>query len=147
MKPCFAGLLKVASVSVTGMFLSTGCVSTIRLKVVDAKTSRPLAEVSAVWREDVYDLILGQFQTGPTNLAPSSDNGTITINRVHKKRIGRLILSHPGYATLYGAYSTRVLELSEGIRPPPLPQDRFILEDPKIAEQQSNGLFVVPMTK
>lgn len=147
MKPRFAGLLRLALLTVPCFLLATGCASTIQLKVVDAKTSQPLAGVSAVWREDVYDLILGKFQTGPTNLPPSNDSGIITINDVHKKRIGRLILSHPGYLTVYGAYSAGRLEFSGAIRPPPLPQDRFILEDPRIWASLTNGCFLIPMPK
>jgi hypothetical protein len=140
-------IAKLSVVIIAGLLLVTGCVSTIRLKVVDEKTSQPLAGVSTMWREDVYDLIFGRFQTGPTNLPLSSDSGVITIKGVHKRRVGRFILSHPGYATIYGVYSTGYFDLSKGIRPSPLPQDRFVLEEPTVTVGPSNGCFLVEMPK
>ena len=118
-----------------GLVLATGCrslvtgrASAIRLKIVDYKTGEPLPGVSGIWREDLEDVAYGRYQTGPTDLLPSNDSGIISIDVVHSKMTGRLILSCPGYTTVYGSYSEGTLNTSDHIQPPPLPQDLFTLD-------------------
>ena len=120
----------------------TGHTSAVRLKVVDANTGLPLSGVSAVWREDLDDLLAGHLQNGPTNLPPSDYSGSITINLVHPKMTERLILSCFGYTTVYGTYADGRLETSDNIQPSPLPQDLFILDDSQPAGRVNNSLLV-----
>lgn len=124
----------------------TGHAGALRLKVVDARTGDPLPGVSAVWREDVDDLLAGHFQTGPTNLPSSDNSGIITINLVHPKMTGRLTLSCIGYTTVYGSYSDGTLDTSDNIQPPPMPQDLFTLDDAQTAGISGNA-FIVRMHK
>ncbi len=124
----------------------TGHAGAIRVKVVDARTGDPLPGVSAIWREDVDDLLAGHFQTGPTNLPSSDNNGIITINLEHPKMVGRLTLSCYGYTTIYGSYSDGSLETSDNIQPPPMPQDVFTLDDAQEAGISGNS-FIVRMHK
>lgn len=148
MKRHFVSFIRFVPLVIAGLlFAASGCASTIRLRMIDAKTGLSLTGVSAVWREDSYDLILGRFQKGPTNLAPSDDSGIITINGVHNRRVGRLVFSHPGYTPVYGAYSGGSLEISEAIKPPPLSQERFILEEPRTVIGTSNGCFLVKIPR
>ena len=150
MNSYFTKLFTLATV-VAGLILAAGCAdmvtgraNTIRLKVVDYKNAQPMQGVSAVWREDFDDVGFGHFQTGPTNLPPSDSNGFITINLVHPKMTGRLILSSPGYTTVYGIYSEGSLDTSDSIEPPPLPQDLFALDEPQTSSH-ANGYFLVRM--
>ena len=136
-----------------GLLLSIGCASiyqghadSIRLKVVDAKTGDPVPAVSTVWREDLDDLLTGHYQTGPTNLALSNENGIIVIPEVHKRMAGRLVLSCPGYHTMYGIYSEGQLNVSGEIQPAPIPQDIFTLDDAQTAGE-TGGSFVIRMQK
>jgi hypothetical protein len=144
----------VLTLLVTGLFLLTGCSSikygsahTLHLKIVDAKTGDPVSGVSAMWREDHDDLLYGAAHLGPISLAPSDDNGRLTIPAAHEKMDGRLILMHFGYATLYGFYSGGSLSFSREIQPPPLPQDLFELDDPQTDDELSDGSLVVRMPK
>jgi hypothetical protein len=148
----FTNALKLSFV-VAGLFLAIGCASmykghadTIRLKVVDMRTGLPLSGVSAVWREDLDDMLAGHFQTGPTNFPPSDGSGIITIDSVHLKMTGRLILSCYGYTTVYGTYSDGSLDTSDDIQPPPLPQDLFTLDDEQAAGRSGNA-FLIRMHK
>lgn len=150
MKPQFANFLKLTTVA-AGLLLAIGCASyftgqskTIRLKIVDSRTGEPVPGASAVWREDEDDLLAGHFQVGPTNLAPTDAGGFITIEPVKEKMTGRLVLSRPGYTTLYGVYSDGSLETSDNIQPPPLAQDLFTLDDAQVAAK-IDGYFLVRM--
>lgn len=134
-----------------GLLMALGCASmftgqsgTIRLKVVDAKTGQPLPGASAVWREDLDDLLAGHLQIGPTNLPPSDESGIIVIGGARNKMVGRLILSEPGYSTVYGVYSDGELNVSGEIQPPPIAQDVFTLDDAQSAGL-ADGNFVVRM--
>jgi hypothetical protein len=122
----------------------TGKPETIRVKVVDARTGAPVADVAAVWREDEDDLLTGHYQTGPTNLPPSDSGGFITIEPVKEKMTGRIVLSRFGYTTAYGVYSEGSLDTSDTIQPPPLPQDLFTLDDSQAAAKV-DGYFLVKM--
>jgi hypothetical protein len=124
----------------------TGHAGAIRLKVVDARTGDPLPGVSAMWREDLDDLLVGHFQTGPTNLQASDNSGIITINLAHPKMTGRVTLSCVGYTTVYGIYSDGSLETSDNIQPTPIPQDIFTLDDAQAAGMSGNS-FLVRMHK
>lgn len=124
----------------------TGHAVAIRLKVVDSETGQPLAGVSAIWREDLDDMLAGHFQTGPTNLPSSDGSGVITVSLVHPKMTGRIILSRFGYTTVYGVYSNGSLDDSDNIQPPPLPQDLFTLDDSQPAGRADNA-FLVRMHK
>lgn len=142
------GVLKSALLTIP-CFLGSGCTSTIQLKVLDANTSQPLAGVSAVWRDDsAYNLLTGsRHQTGPTNLAVSGMDGIITISGVHNNWFGRLTFSRLGYQTNYGIYYHDRLDFSQRIMPSPLPQDLFILEDPRTYASLTNGCFLIPMPR
>ena len=136
-----------------GLLMAVGCSSmitgqsdTLRLKIVDAKTGDPVPGVSAVWREDVDNLLFGHFQTGPTSMPPSDKDGFITISGVKDKMVGRLILSCDGYTTEYGVYSDGSLQSSDNIQPPPIPQDLFTLDDAE-TDARVNGYFVIRMHK
>ena len=133
---------------VAGLVLVTGCARTICLRVVDSNTSQLLSGVSVRWREDAaYNLLTGRrYSTGPTNFG-SGDDGVITVGGIHKKWVSRFVFSRDGYATLYGTYTREKLELAERIKPDPLPQDRFILEEPRVVVGPSNGCFLVKMPK
>jgi hypothetical protein len=142
--------VKLQLVLAMGLLLVAGCAhTTIRVEVVDATTSQPLAGVSAVWREDsAFNLLTGsRHQTGPTNLPVSSSDGIITLSGVHNDWFGRFTFSRPGYQTLYGIYRNDTLEFAQRIKPSPLPQDRFILEDPWTYASLTNGCFLIPMPK
>jgi hypothetical protein len=152
LKPYFAHFLKLTFVA-AALLLAIGCANmytghagALRLKVVDARTGDPLLGVSAVWREDLDDLLTGHYQTGPTNPPSSDSNGIITINLVHPKMTGRVTLSCYSYTTVYGIYSSGSLETSDNIQPPPLPQDTFTLDDAQTAGL-SGDTFVVRMHK
>ena len=134
-----------------GLLMATGCASmftgqssTIRLKVVDARTGQPLSGASVVWREDLDDLLAGHLQNGPTNLPPSDESGIIVIGGVRNKMVGRFILSEPGYSTMYGVYSDGELNVSDDIQPPPIDQGVFTLDDAQTAGL-ADGNFVVRM--
>jgi hypothetical protein len=151
-KAYFTNALRLTVVA-AALLLAAGCASvykghagTIRLKVVSARTGLPLSGVSAVWREDLDDMLAGHFQTGPTNLPPSDDSGIITISPVHPKMTGRLTLSCYGYTTVYGIYSDGSLDISDDIQPPPLPQDLFTLDDEQAAGRSDNT-FLIRMHK
>jgi hypothetical protein len=150
LKPQFANFLKLTVVA-AGLLMAIGCASyftgqtsAIRLKVVDARTGEPVPGVTAVWREDEDDLLVGHFQTGPTNLPPSNSGGYITIEPVKAKMVGRLTLSCVGYTTAYGIYSDGSLGTSDNIQPPPMPQDLFTLDDTQTAGKV-DGYFLVRM--
>ena len=148
MRSHFSSRPKLATaLTLVSMFV-TGCAHTLHLKVVDAKSGEPLAGVSTLWREDsAYNLLTGRrHQTRPNNLMSGQD-GLITVNTIHKKWVSRFVFSHVGYATLYGIYTPESLELARGVRPDPLPQDRFILLDPRFLVGPSNGCFLIPMQK
>jgi hypothetical protein len=141
---------------VAGTCLFTGCAkmagtgrhTSFTIKVVDERNNRPIPDVSAVWREDLDDLILGHFQIGPTNLQPSDDAGIIKIRPAREKMIGRLILSRSGSVTLYCTYAYGRLWYSRGIKPiafPPPYEGMFSLSDPETQALWRNGSFVVPM--
>jgi len=142
-----ASIVKL-SLALAGSLLLTGCAQTLCIKTVDAASDEPLAEVSAVWREDsAYELLTGRrHQSGPTNLI-SGEEGTITVGKIHKKWSSRFVFSRAGYKTIYGIYYRDTLEFSQRIKPSPLPQDRFILEDPRIYTPLTNGCFLIPMPK
>jgi hypothetical protein len=127
------------------LFLLTGCAQTLCLKFVDSNC-QPLAGVSALWREDsAYNLLTSRrHQIGPKNLL-SAEDGTITLPGVHKKWVSRFVFTHNGYETLYGIYTPEALVLGTKIKPRPLPQDRFILDDPRINIDRTNGCFRVEM--
>lgn len=121
-----------------------GRASVVKLIVIDSKTGQPLAGASPLWREDADDLFFGHSQNGPSYLPPSSDAGIITINDAHKKMDGRLVLSRPGYTTVYATYSDGSVETSDNIQPPPMPQDLFILDDAQTASMSDN-CFIIRM--
>ena len=153
MKLFFVNLLKL-TVIVAGLLLVTGCASmvtgstgAIRLKIVDAKTDKPISGVSGIWREDEDDVVFGHFQTGPMELPPSDDSGIITINQSHKKMTGRFILAQSGYVTIYGVYSEGDMEVSREIQPPPIPQDVFTLDDAQTVLLQTDGYYLIKMPK
>jgi hypothetical protein len=148
MKRAFVFSQKIAMALVAISLFTVGCAQTLCIKTVDAASGQPLAGVSAVWREDSsYELLTGQrHQAGPTNLV-SSEDGTITVGGMHKKWVSRFVFSRTGYATLYGIYGPEGLTLAERIKPSPLPQDRFILEEPQIFIGPSNGCVLVKMPK
>jgi hypothetical protein len=129
--------------------LVAGCTHTIRLEVVDATSGQPLAGVSTLWREDsAYNLLTGsRLQMAPTNLPASSGSGIITINGVHKNWFSRFVFDRDGYTTIYGIYSQDTLEFAQRIKPSPLPQERFILEDPRSYSPFTNGCFLIPLPK
>jgi hypothetical protein len=153
MKFRFPILFALASF-IAALFLVTGCASmkyghahAIRLRVVDFQNGEPISGVSATWREDRDDLIYGTAHLGPTDLTPSDSNGEITINAAHEKMVGRIILTHPGYVTMYGVYSGGSLNLSREIQPPPLPQDIFVLDDVQTVTRETDGSYIVKMPK
>ncbi len=153
MNSTFAKKLLVLAPIVVGLGLVAGCrslvtghTSAIHLRVVDYKTGQSLPGVSGVWREDLEDIAYGRYQTGPTSLLPSDDSGVISIDVAHSKMTGRLILSRPGYTTVYGTYSDGTLNTSDHIQPPPFPQDLFILDDGQPSDR-TDDCFVVRMHK
>ncbi len=152
MKPHFTNFLKLTFVA-AALLLAIGCANMytghagdIRLKVVDSRTGDPLPGVSAVWREDLDDILTGHYQTGPTNLPSSDNSGIITISLAHPKMTGRVTLSCYSYTTVYGIYSGGSLETSDNIQPPPLPQDTFTLDDAQTAAMSGNS-FTIRMHK
>jgi hypothetical protein len=135
------------------MFLATGCASmfigharTIHLKVVAAKTSRPLAGVSGVWREDVYDPIVGDYHAGPTNLPVSDENGVITIERAHTEVRGSITLTLPGYTTTYCAYWSAQFGISKSILFQ-VPDGPIYLPDSRTDLTLTNGYVQIPMSR
>jgi len=141
-----------AMLFVAGACLYTGCASmetgrltSFTIKVVDERNNQPVPGVSAVWREDLNDVIFGPFQIGPTNLQPSDDAGIIKIFPVRERMIGSLILSRPGGFTLYCKYSESTLEYSKVIIG--RPQDYFVLAEPRTWAVWTNGYFVVSMPR
>ena len=128
------------------LLLVTGCAQTICLRTVDSANNQPLSGVSTLWREDsAYNLLTERRHSiGPTNFV-SGEQGVITVGEIHNKWVSRFVFSHGGYATLYGIYTPGKLVLAERIKPAPLPQDRFILEDPRVVVVSSNGCFLVEM--
>jgi hypothetical protein len=153
MNYAFAKKLLVLAPIVIGLILAVGCrslvtghTSAIHLRVVDSKTGQPLPGASGVWREDLEDVAYGRYQTGPTGLLPSDNSGVISIDVVHSKMTGRLILSCPGYTTVYGSYSEGTLSTSDHIQPPPFPQEVFVLDDSQPCNHEG-GYFIVPMHK
>jgi len=152
LKARFTNYLSLVLVA-AGLILSIGCASiykghsdSLRLKIIDAKTGDPVPGVSAIWREDLDDLLTGHYQTGPTNLASSNAEGIILIPEVHKKMAGRFILSCPGYHTTYGLYSEGELKVSGEIQPAPIPQDTFTLDDAQTIGL-SDDSFLIRMQK
>ena len=133
---------------VAGLVLTSGCAQTICLRVVDFKNNQPLSGVSILWREDsAYNLLTERrHSAGPTNFV-SGEDGVITVGGIHKKWVSRFVFSRDGYATLYGTYTPEKLALAERIKPAPLPQDRFILEEPRVVVGPSNGCFLFKMPK
>lgn len=126
---------------VAGNCLFTGCAhmeagrhTQFTIKVVDEKNNQPVPGVSAVWREDLDDLIFGHFQIGPTNLQPSDDAGIIKIIPARGKMIGRLILSRPGGFMLYCGYASGKFAYS-----------RDIVSTEVREAVWTNGCFVFPM--
>ncbi len=153
MNSAFAKKLLVLAPIMAGLLLAAGCAnlfkghaSVIRIEVADYKTGQPLPGVYAAWREDLDDMTYGHYQTASTNLSPSDDSGIISVSPVHGRMTGRLILSCPGYTTVYGIYSDGSLDTSDHIQPPPLPQDVFTLDDSEPCGQ-ANGCFLVRMHK
>jgi hypothetical protein len=146
MKMSDVHVLKWSFPLAAGLLLATGCAHAIRLKVVDAVTSQPLAGVSTVWHEKAYNLLTGRlYQTGPTNLPPSGRDGVITIGGVHKQWSNNLIFSRPGYTTLYGNYNDARLWWTE--RMTPFPRGGFKLEKPFTEAVSSNGYLIIRMQK
>lgn len=136
---------------VAGICLFTGCacidtgrLTSFTIKVVDESNNQPIPGVSAVWSEEINDLLLGRhYQIGPTNLQPSDDAGMIKIFPVRERMIGSLILSRPGGFTLYCKYAEGMLEYSKAIIG--RPQGYFVLADPWTWAVRTNGYFIVPM--
>jgi hypothetical protein len=142
------------AIAAAGLFLVTGCASmryghthAIRLKIVDAKYGDPISGTTGTWREDQDDLWYGESHLGPASLSPSNDKGEITINAAHAKMVGRFILTHDGYVTLYGVYSDGSLNVSREIQPSPFPQDVFELDDPQAITPETDGSYTVRMPK
>jgi hypothetical protein len=54
--------------------------------------------------------------------------------------------SRAGYLVLYGIHGPESLNLAHRARPLPLPQDRFILAEPRFVVAPSNGFFLVKMS-
>jgi hypothetical protein len=142
-----------AMLLVAGTCLLTGCASIdtgrltrLTVEVVDEGNSRPVPDVSALWREDIDDLMLGHFQIGPTNLQPSDDAGIIKIFPVRKGMVGSLTLSRPDGFTLYCVYVSGQLGYSRAIDAT-TPDGEFLLSNPIREAVWTNGYFVVPMPK
>jgi hypothetical protein len=148
--PCVS-VVELALALAVGSLLVNGCAQTqtVRLRVVDGTTSKPMSGVSAQWREDsAYNMLTGhRHQTGPTQLPLSNEEGVILVRGVHNEWVSRFVVWHPGYATNYGIYSPDKLELAQRIKPSPLPQDRFILDDARYSVGPSNGYFEIPLQK
>jgi hypothetical protein len=143
-----------AMLLVAGNCLFTGCArmeagrhTQFTIKVVDEKNNQPVPGVSAVWREDLNDLILGHFQIGPTKLQPSNDAGMIKIVPVREGMVGCLTLTRPGGFKLYCGYAEGRLGYSGGMFPiASMPdEDYFGLENPIREAVRTNGYFIVPM--
>lgn len=125
--------------------LVTGCAQTVRFKLVDAVTAKPLAGVNTTWRQDSHDLILGSYQYGPTNLPPSSQDGVVVVKGVYKKKTSRLIFSRNGYATVYAGYSRGVLTRA-GSLDPRLRDGEFALSGELTLVPPTNGFITIQMS-
>jgi hypothetical protein len=151
MKPQqFARITALLLVAGTCLFtgcarMDTGRLTQFRIKVVDERNSKPIPSVSAVWEDDINDLILGHFQIGPINLQPSDDAGMIKIVPEREGMVGSLTLTRPGGFTLYCSYSEGALEYSRGINFS-IPEEGFVLADPRTWAVRTNGYFIVPMS-
>jgi len=137
-----------------GLLLVTGCVSTITLKVVDAATGHPLAGVDTVWRQDSYNLFFGAYHYGPTNLAPSTEDGVIMVDGIHNGDANEFIFSRNGYGTLYGRYLTgglftqyhaSIFTLANHTNAVYSQTFGFVLEGPLSNVSPTNGVIVVHM--
>jgi hypothetical protein len=82
-----------------------GCTTSLRFKTVDAKTGQPIAGVTTTYEDHAYDLLLGSFHFGPTNLPPSTDDGVVVVRGVHKKRVSTFDFSRQGYRSVQYAYA------------------------------------------
>jgi hypothetical protein len=132
------------------LLLFAGCAHprTIYFKTVNMATGQPLAGVNATWAQDSYDLVLGVYRYGPTNLPPSSDDGIIVVNGVRKNKGCKFIFSKNGYAKVYGFYRTgdtfaRAEHIDTTILDPKW--DCFIFEGPMTEIFPTNGLIVIQM--
>jgi hypothetical protein len=82
--------------------------------------------------------------TGPTNLPPSSEDGSVTIHGVHGWA-NSLIFSHPGYVTLYGNYNDSKLWLGEELDV--ITTNATLIKAPVVEAQNTNGYYLIPMAK
>jgi len=141
-------------VAVVGVLLVAGCAHTIHFKAVDAATGHPLAGVVTSWRQDSYDLLLGAYHFGPTNLPPSREDGVIVVDGIYKKKVSKFIFSRSGYATVYGGYymggiftrysgdSFSRADHTNSVSG----WSGFILEEPLTSVSPTNGFIVVRMS-
>ena len=87
------------------LLLATGCTTTLRFKTVDAHTGQPIAGVTTIYEDHVYDLLMGSFHFGPTNLPASTADGVVVVRGVHKRRVSTFDFSRPGYSSAQYAYA------------------------------------------
>jgi len=127
----------------------TGCAHTLCVKTVDATTGRPLAGVSTSWQQSYHGIVHFGHE-GPTDLPPSGEDGLINVGELHRNWSGSFIFACPGYANVYGEFTSKgKLILAEKIEyfPPGKLEGQFYLKGDMTSAPQSNGCFLVKMSK
>ena len=143
-RPTLLSTLKLTA-CLAASLISSGCAKTLQIKVVDAASGVPLAGVVTIWKENSDDLLTGRHsQTGPVTLPPTSLDGFIWIDGVHDGWANSLILSKPGYKTLYGNYSSSRMWMTERMRQH---GETIILEEPYTEAARSDSGFTVRMSR
>jgi hypothetical protein len=136
-----------------GLWLLTGCASTVVFKAVDIATSQPLAGVNTVWRMDSHDYLdITTYHFGPTNLPTSKEDGIIVVGGIYKGKASRFIFSRDGYAPVYGIYYDDSMVRADHIYPdvfkPPFDEHTwgFNIKAPVSYIKATNGVIIVQMS-
>jgi len=131
--------------SAVAMLFLAGCAHTVRLKVVDVTTGQPLDGVKTIWRQDAYDLLLGERHRGPATIPVSRPDGVITLRGVHEVWITSFTFTRQGFVTLYGVYAGHVLDVAEHENLTSYAWHPVDLTDPVTRALATNGFILVPM--
>ena len=137
-----------ATLSILGfaaLLLATGCTTTLHFKTVDAHTGQPIAGVSTTYQDHVYDLLLGSFHFGPTNLPPSTGDGVVVVHGVHKRRVSTFDFSRPGYQSVEYAYAGGRFGRENGTNSIVTPSGEVYKLHRWMDVPPTNGWFVVKM--
>lgn len=141
-------------ISLVLVVFSIGCVRTLRLRMVDESTGRPVASVHTSMSQFRADMLHSPGELGPVNLPSSDDNGMIIVRGFHKSLwLSQFTFSCRGYLTSYGQYNGNRFRFStqvtnSDVYPVGTPfANVFALQKPVEFSTPSDGCFLIPLKR